>query len=42
MTEEEFAQYQKDLKELVVSDSDKKKNKLRNKRKELLEQGNDC
>lgn len=38
MTEEEFAQYQKDLKELVVSDSDKKKNKLRNKRKPLLEE----
>mgnify|MGYP003118606089 CR=1 FL=1 len=38
MTEEEFAQYQKDLKEFVVSDSDKKKIKLRNKRKPLLEE----
>lgn len=38
LTDEEVAQYEKDSKEFAVSDTDRKKSKLRNKRKELLEE----
>tara|TARA_R100000664_G_C2744693_1_gene132640 strand:- start:211 stop:495 length:285 start_codon:yes stop_codon:yes gene_type:complete len=38
LTNEEVAQYEKDSKEFAVSDTDRKKSKLRNKRKELLEE----
>ena len=38
LTDEEVAQYEKDTKEFAVSDTDRKKSKLRNKRKELLEE----
>ena len=38
LTNEEVAQYEKDSKEFAVSDTDRKKSKSRNKRKELLEE----
>ena len=37
-TDEEVAQHEKDLKEFAVSDADKKKARLREKRKPLLEE----
>jgi|TARA_Y100000401_G_C8208873_1_gene167375 predicted transglutaminase-like cysteine proteinase len=38
LTDEEVAQYEKDTKELGISDTDRKKSKLRHQRKKLLEE----
>ena len=38
LTDEEVAQYEKDTKEFAVSDTDRKKSKLRHQRKKLLEE----